>query len=296
MFKTLFFTLFLLATTSAFAKVQARWLTVASVVIDDGKTRILFDPAWTRPTWKHWLNIENLKSDEKLVRDILEKNQLTQVDAVFASHSHFDHVLDAPMVAKVAGATFYTDESSERLTRAYQDPSMKTVRIVKEQEIKIGDFSVLPLTRQHAQILHLFHFLPGAVPENTKLGFYDYHIGETWYYLIKHPDGVILLDQGSKANLEIKKFHSKNIDVLIQGIANRVSDEDLIDGYPKEFSPKVFMPLHFDNFFLEFQSAMNTFLPGIRLEDMLTKMKKAYPSIRVDRPEYAKEIVLLEGK
>ena len=297
MFKTLFFTFCLtLGIQAAHARVTARWMTVASVLIDDGKTKLLFDPAWTRPGIKHWLNIEKFKSDEKLVAEILKKNDLTKIDAVFASHSHFDHVMDAPMVSKLAGAVFYTDESSDRLAMAYKEPRIRTIRMRANQEIRVGDFLITPIPRVHAEILHLFSFLPGAVPANATLSFWDYHVGDTWFFLVKHPEGTILVDQGSEPHIDALKPHAVKIDALIQGVANRKTDETVLDGYPKILGPKVFMPLHFDNFFADFNGGEETRLPGINLEQVMNKMKKAYPLMKVDKPVYGKAVTVLESK
>lgn len=297
MFKTLFFTFCLtLGIQVAGAHVHARWLTVASVLIDDGKTKLLFDPAWTRPGIKHWLNMEKFKSDELLVASILKKNDLTKIDAVFASHSHFDHVMDAPMVSKLAGAVFYTDESSDRLAMAYKEPRIRTIRMRANEKIRVGDFLITPIPREHAEILHLFYFLPGPVPADATLSFWDYHVGDTWFFLVEHPEGTILIDQGSEANLDKIKKHTVKVDVLIQGVANRRSDEAIIEGYSKSFLPKVFMPLHFDNFFADFNEGADTRLPGVNLEDVMGKMKKAYPAMKVDRPVYGKSVMVLESK
>ena len=296
MFKTLFFILMMLMGLSAHADVIVKWLTVASIVIDDGKTRILFDPAWTRPGIRHVLNITPFISDVSLVDRILEKNDLKKVQAVFSSHSHFDHVVDAPMVSKLTGATFYTDQSSQALADAYNDPEIRTMRIKGEEKIQIGDFVVTPMNRFHAQILHLFDFLPGHVPANTKLGFWDYHVGDTWLYLVEHPDGKILIDQGSEAQMKLLSKYASKVDVLIQGIANRKSDEAVIDGYAKALSPAVFIPTHFDNFFADFKDGVESLLPGMNFDSLMDKMKKAYPTMKVNKPLYGQSIKVLETK
>lgn len=294
MLKTLFFIILALGSYKVEATVTAKWLTVSSLVIDDGKTRILFDPAWTRPGILNLLNFSVFKSDETLVKTILQKNAIERMDAVFASHSHFDHVMDAPMVSKLSGAVFYVDESSERIATAYKEPKIRTIRILPSQQIRIGDFLVTPLPRVHSKLLHLFDFLPGPVPKDTDLSFWDYHVGDTWFYLIEHPEITILLDQGSESNLEVLKPHLKHVDVLIQGIANRKSDQIIIDGYAKILKPRQFIPVHFDNFFAEFNEGEEGMLPGIRLEELLTELKKAYPAMSVDRPWYGKTIQLLK--
>jgi L-ascorbate metabolism protein UlaG (beta-lactamase superfamily) len=280
----------------AHSKVEARWMTVSSVVIDDGKSRILFDPAWTRPGLSHWLGISSFKSDEKLVSEILNKNGLAKIDAVFASHSHFDHVMDAPMVSKLTGAIFYTDESSERIANAYHDPKIRTIPVESGKEIRIGDFLITVLGREHSKIFQKIDFLPGAVPADTNLNFWDYHVGNSWFYLIKHPEGTILLDQGCESHVDDALKVSANVDVLLQGWASRKDDESILDGYVKTYKPKIYVPLHFDNFFADFKEGDEGDLPFIKFDQMLSKLKKAYPTMKVDRPLYGRPITLLEIK
>ena len=296
MFKMLFSAFLLMQVSIAWAKVEMRWLTVASVLIEDGETRILFDPMFTRPGILNWLNLKNMTADEELIAQELKHLGIDKLDAVFASHSHFDHVVDAPIVAKLTGAVFYVDKSSERIARAYNDPTIKTDRITALRPIYVGDFKITPVVRTHSPLKLGFHFLPGEVPLDFRFGFYDYHIGETWFYYITHPHGKILVDQGSFPFLDKARGLTESVDVVIQGVANRRTDEVLIEGYPKHLRPKIFIATHFDNFIFDFDRAGNSDLPGIQLGRLLNKLKGAYPGMKVLKPEYGKKIVLFEPK
>lgn len=295
MFKILILTICLfLPLSHAFSKVEVRWFTVASILLEDGETQIFFDPMFTRAGLSHWLKISQLKSDETLVAGIIKEHKLEKVQALFASHSHFDHSIDAPMVSKLTGATFYVDESSERIAKAYKDPKIKTQRFENLKPIKIGKFTITPIKRIHTPIRLIdFEFLPGPVPADFDFDFYDYHVGETWLYFIDHPEGKIVLDQGSEPYIDRLKPFTSDAKVVIQGIANRKSDEAIVEGYIKHLNPQVFIPLHFDNFFFGFDpKADMTYLPGIRMEEVMGKLKKTYPNKRVLEPKYAEKIEL----
>lgn len=296
MFKTVFFIFLLMQSFMVFSRVEMRWLTVASLVLDDGESRILFDPMFTRASILNWLNIKKLKSDEKLVKAELEKLDLMKVDAIFASHSHFDHVIDAPTVSKLTGAVFYVDKNSLRIAKAYKDPLIKTSSITALRPIQVGKFKITPIVRTHSPIFLGIHFLSGEVPVDFDFGFYDYRVGDTWFYYITHPDGKILIDQGSAPFLDKAQSLTKDVDVLIQGVANRKSDEAVLDGYVKHLVPKTFVPSHFDNFVFGFDSKSDSDLPGIKLDRILTKMQDQYPLLRVVKPKYGEKIVLLNGK
>lgn len=278
------------------AKVEVRWFSVTSLVLEDETSKIMFDSMFTRAEIKHWLNLAELRSDEQLVAQIIKENGLENINALFVSHSHYDHVIDTPVIAKLTGGTFYADESNERIAKAYKDPKIKTVRIENLKPIRVGKFTITPIKRTHSPIIRWinFEFLPGPVPENFNFSFYDYHMGDTWFYYIEHPEGNILVDQGSEPFLESLKPFTNKVDVLIQGIANRRTDDVILEGYIKALDPKIFIPTHFDNFFFGFDpKAAVPYLPGIKFEDIMDKLKKKYPEKNIVSPEYGKTINLL---
>lgn len=296
MFKSLFFILISFQSLQGFASVELRWLTVASVAISDGTSTLLFDPSFTRPTIGHWLNFKKLRSDPGLVSSVLKENDLTKVDAVFASHSHFDHVVDAPLVAKIGGAVFYADESQKRIVDAYKDPEIKTSPITPGAVIEVGKFKIIILKRTHAGIFHMFDYLPGSVPSDFDFNFYDYHVGDTWCYVIHHPEGTILIDQGADPYLDLIKPYAFTVDVLIQGVANRKNNESIVDGYLNVYKPKIFIPVHFDNFLGSFDPKTESSLVGVRLDGLLEDIHGKYKETKVIKPRYGEMITLFEKK
>ena len=61
---------------------------------------------------------------------------------------------------------------------------------------------------------------------------------------------------------------------------------DLVN-YVKQYYPDIFA---------DFNDGEETRLPGINLEQVLDKMKKAYPAMKVDKPVYGKAVIVLQGK
>ncbi len=294
--KTLFFTLVCCFSLSGLAKVEVRWMSVASIVLEDEKTVIFIDPMFTRAGVLNWLALSKLRSDEELVKSVLKDNNITKVDALFISHSHFDHSIDAPIVSKLTGGTLYVDQSSERIAKAYKEPKIKTLRIENLKPLQVGEFKITPILREHSPIRTFgFHFLPSPVPADFDFDFYDYHVGDTWLYYIEHPKGKIVIDQGSEPFIDRLKPFTQNADVLIQGIANRINDEAITAGYMDFLKPKVFMPLHFDNFIWRFdpKGGLST-LPQVRYEELMEMMDKKHVGIKMIRPEFGKKFTILE--
>src|SRR5690606_24858140 len=110
--------------------------------------------------------------------------------------------------------------------------------------IQIGKFKITPFLRTHPSIQLLnYNFLPGQVTSDFNFYFYDYKVGDNWFYLVEHPAGNILIDQGSESFLQKIQSHVQKVDVLIQGIANRKNDEMILEGHLKTFKPRVYIPL-----------------------------------------------------
>lgn len=296
MLKFLILTLFSLMLNQALARVEMRWLSVASVYLDDGKTRIMIDPCFTRPGLIHWLNMEKLKSSEQNIRSILMKYELDKVNALFISHSHFDHAVDAAMVAKVTGGTLFVDRSSDRIARAHKDHSIKRLMINEFKTVQVGDFKITPIRRDHLPIKPFgVYFMPGEVAADFDFDLWDYTEGENWMYYIVHPEGSILIDQGGDPRYEKISSFIKKADVLIQGVANRVSDENILNGYVKKLKPKVFLPTHYDNFFLDFKpEEPMVLLPFLKLEALMEKVKVTLPASKVHVPKFNEKVVLFE--
>jgi L-ascorbate metabolism protein UlaG (beta-lactamase superfamily) len=295
MFKTLILSsFFFLSLSQAQARVDMRWFTVAAVVIEDEKTQIMFDPMFTRANLWHWLNFSKLKSDQALVSSVLKEHELNKLNAIFVSHSHFDHSIDAPMVAQLTGATFYVDPSTKIIAEAYKNPGIKTQEVENLKSIQVGNFKITVMKRTHAHIRTLgINFLKGPVSKDFDFDFYDYQMGDTWFYLIEHPEGKILLDQGSEPFSTTVQNFTEKVDVVIQGVANRPSDEATSEGYVKQFSPKIFIPTHFDNFIFSFDPKGSfSYLPGVRLDDVVERLKKDHPDKKIIVPEYGKRIQL----
>lgn len=286
MLKNLFFILLLLLPFSrALAAIELRWLGVASFLIEDGESKILFDPAWTRPGLLHWLGMKSFRPDEPLVDRVLDRMEVTKLDAIFVTHSHYDHIIDAPYVAKKTGAFFYADKSFEIIAKAY-DRLVPTKPLEVNKTIQIGKFKITAYQRDHAPLIGSIDFVPGEVPKDFAFNFWDFKAGKTWIYLLEHPEGVILFHNTRDDDRDLDKYRPdvKSIDLLVQGVTKNDA-ELLVNGYVKTLKPGYLIANHFDNFLADFDFEKTRYLPNIDLRKVEAEMLKAYPYMKFVVPE-----------
>jgi L-ascorbate metabolism protein UlaG (beta-lactamase superfamily) len=276
----------LLLSYSLMAKVSAKWLGVGTILLWDEHQTLMFDPSFTTPGIFQMMGLEKFASNSGLVKQILKDHHPNKIDGIFITHSHYDHVIDAPEVARQTGATLYADRSVRRIAEAYHDPRIKIQDLKVTQ---VGKFKVTPYPRKHSQIFQLFDFLPGEVPKDFNFNYYDYKVGETWIYLVEHADGNILIDDSSGSRLALPE---KKIRVIFQGIANRRDDQEILEGLVKTFSPEIFIPIHFDNFLRSYPDRKGSSLPFIKFESLEQVFKDQQREIRFLKP-VAGEVVEL---
>lgn len=257
------------------------WTGVAGILIDDGEQVLAFDVTFTKPTLGHWLFNKPFISDEKLVLEKIKAFSINKIDALFASHTHFDHAVDIAFLASHFQSTVYAGASLQHLVKSYSIQFKKNItlqEIALDKPIQVGKFKITLFVRPHAPILKFlnWHFAQGEVPTNTRLNFYDYRVGETWCFLIEHPKGNLFIDQGGVPNFEIIK-KIPPIDIAMLGVANKVSLANWSEGYIKLLKPKKIIPLHYDWFLLSFPEK-----PFIMWNSDLDKIKEITKSQQIE--------------
>lgn len=236
--------------------VKITWTGVAGILIEDKETSIGIDLLFTRPSLKHWLFNAIFTSDESLVLEKIRSIPIKKINALFASHTHFDHAVDLPFLGYHFQATLYASTSLTNLTKSYNQlfqRNVQSIPFIAGVPITIGSFKITAFPRTHSAIIQSiqWHFLEGTIATTNGLKFYDYLAGETWNYLIEHPSGNIYFDQSGTPDQELLS-KLPPIDTAVLGVANKKSIEDWIEGYGKTLKPKKIIPTHHDWFLLNF--------------------------------------------
>ncbi len=174
---------------------------------------------------------------------------IDRADAVLVGHTHFDHALDVPAIARRTGCKVYGSQSLENLMGLYGLADQAVVVEVR-RDYEVGPFK--------------FHFVP-SVHSKLQLGLrvpfsgeltcdhvddltpQAYRCGQVWGICIEVA-GMRFYHQGSADFLE-DELTDKNVDVFLCGISGRRFTPKYVERIVRALAPNVIVPTHYDDFF-----------------------------------------------
>ncbi|MGB0929382.1 MAG: MBL fold metallo-hydrolase [Chitinophagales bacterium] len=202
--------------------VTIQFVGVSTVVISDDSTTLMTDGFFTRPAALD-LIFGAVQPDTADIRWSLERLELKKLDAIFVVHSHFDHAMDAPEVARLAGAKMYGSESTANIGRGWNLPENQMEVWKNRQPIQVGKFTITPILSKHYQFANpemrkralggKQEITEPLVPPAPAL---DYKMGGAYTLLFEHPKGSFVL-QSSAGWLE-NSLEGIQTDIVLLGI------------------------------------------------------------------------------
>jgi L-ascorbate metabolism protein UlaG (beta-lactamase superfamily) len=209
--------------------VTVRFTGTATLVFSDGETTWMTDGWFSRPGPLQVL-FGKIKPDLDAITKGLERNHVTKLAAVFVLHSHYDHAMDAPEVAKRTGALLLGSESTANIGRGWGLPE-EQIRVVENREpIALGKFTLTPIELRHFQFPdpELAARALGDpdidAPLVPPVGAFDYKVGKVYALHVAHPKGTWLI-LGSAGFVE-GALEGYDADVVFLGIGALGSQTD----------------------------------------------------------------------
>ena len=86
--------------------------------------------------------LRKISPDPRLIEAGLRAAKITTVDAIFVSHSHHDHVMDAALTAKKCGSQLYGSSSALNVGSGGGLSRPKLHPIEPNMVISVGDFRI----------------------------------------------------------------------------------------------------------------------------------------------------------
>lgn len=171
------------------------------------------------------------------------------VVGVLVGHTHWDHAVDAPELARRFGCGVYGSSSLVRLM-ALHGLADRAVEVEPYKAYELGPFVVSFTPSLHSKLIlglavpfageltcdHLDALSPGA-----------YRCGQVWGIKVEVA-GVSFYHQGS-ANLIDDAVRARGVDFFLAGVAGRGFTDRYWDRILRRLEPRTVIPTHFDDFF-----------------------------------------------
>jgi L-ascorbate metabolism protein UlaG (beta-lactamase superfamily) len=168
---------------------------------------------------------------------------------VLVGHTHFDHAVDAPALARRLDCKAYGSSSLVALM-ALHGMAERAVKVDPYRVYELGPFEVSFTPSAHSKLLlglavpydgeltceHLDSLSPGA-----------YRCGQVWGISIAVA-GTRFYHQGS-ANLIDDAVRERGVDVFLAGVAGRGFTDRYWQRILPLLEPRAVVPTHYDNFF-----------------------------------------------
>ncbi|PXA86764.1 MBL fold metallo-hydrolase [Nostoc sp. 3335mG] len=227
---------------------SAQFFGTTTLLFRDGAHAVMMDSLLTRPGLRKAL-FGKVASNPKRVGWALSTGKVGPVDLLLVSHSHYDHVLDAPAVARATGATIVGSRSTREVALGGGISDAK-IRVVQGGEhLDAGDFQVTVFRSLHSA----GDRVPGEITEplNAPASVKAYKEGGTYAFLIEH-DGLRILVHAS-ANFVPGMYRGVHADIVYLATGGLgAQTDDFARAYWHEVvettDAKLVVPIHWDDF------------------------------------------------
>jgi L-ascorbate metabolism protein UlaG (beta-lactamase superfamily) len=192
---------------------RVMFLGVSTLLVSDGESSILIDGFFSRPGLLATA-FRKIGPDRAVISRALSRAGIDKLDAIITCHSHYDHAMDAPQVARRTGATLYGSISTAWLARG-QDLPEGQIRVVRGGEhLRFGNFEVDLVRSAHVDHGQAMGSLDEAlIPPAHAL---EYLEGGSFSILIGHA-GRRMLVQSSAGFVE-GALAGESADVVFLGV------------------------------------------------------------------------------
>lgn len=235
--------------------ITVRYTGTATLVFSDGETTWMTDGWFSRPGPLQVL-FGKIEPDLDAITKGLERNELSKVSAVFPLHSHYDHAMDAPEVARRTGALLLGSESTANIARGW-GLAEEQIRVVTDRElITLGEFTITPIESRHFQFPNPEMAARALgdpeidAPLTPPVDAFDYRVGKAYALHVAHPKGSWLI-LGSAGFVE-GALEAYDADIVFLGVGGLGSQTEAYrESYWKESvehaNPKRVIPIHWDS-------------------------------------------------
>jgi L-ascorbate metabolism protein UlaG (beta-lactamase superfamily) len=260
--------------------IEVRWLGTAGFAISHGGFTVLIDPYVTRAPLARCV-LSKLASDGRAI-----DRHASRADAIVVGHTHFDHALDVPEIAKRTGATVFGSRSAATLCRAAGLPEAR-VRDVERAPgadpivAEVGPFRLRFVPSAHSRFVLGRVPFPGDITDcdDVPMRAERYRCGAVFAVEITVA-GKTIVHLGSAELARSDGFASREADLLLLCVAGWTSSANLPERVARALSPKNVVLSHWDDFFRPIDVPARV-LPAIGFDRLVDRLTRATREARV---------------
>ncbi len=242
---------------------EIEWLGTAGYRLTYEGRSLLIDPYLTRVPLAAVLKRETVPADPRLHDRYLAN--AGDVAGILVGHTHFDHAIDVPALARRYGVDAYGSASLAHLMSLHGLRS-QAVEVEPDRTYEIGPFAVRFVPSLHSKLI-----LGYAVPSDGELTCEHldaltptaYRCGQVYGIHITAGETTIY-HQGS-ANLIDDLVPDGGVDVFLAGIAGRRFTDRYWERILRRLDPAVVVASHYDDFFRPLSQPKQGFSLNVRL-------------------------------
>ena len=261
-------------------RVTATWMGTAGVMLDDGTTALLIDPFVSRPSIGRVVFGRPVPVDEARIDLWMEMPGIERTAAVFVSHSHYDHSMDAPSFARRLDARLVGSPSTAIIGERSGLPADRIDVVEPGQPMRFGEFTVTMLHSQHGKAVAGRVPYPGNVEPDfeTPAKAKDYRMGGAYAVVVQHSAGTAV-HHGS-AGWNPAMYDHIDADVVFLGLAGRDDTATYLGAVLDATNARRVVPIHWDNFFRGFDESLAP-LGSARVGEFLDHLADTRPDLTV---------------
>lgn len=224
-----------------------------TLLFDDGIDQILFDAHLTRPSLLRYI-FSSAETDHDLVDEKIRLHKISRLSAIFISHTHHDHVMDMPFIAKRTGAMVYGSSSAMNVARGSDVPEERLVEFEAGKIYEINAFKITVIPSLHSKPTILNNDLGETIdaPLRQPARLRDYKEGGSYdFYVEAHGKKYMIRPSFNYIEGQMDGYQA---DVLFLGVAGLAkadaeTERKFFHETVDKLNPKLVIPLHWDNFF-----------------------------------------------
>jgi len=223
---------------------ELTWLGTAGFRLAYQGTVVWIDPYVTRLSLRDLLARRAVPASQRAIATWIDR-----ADAVLVGHTHFDHALDVPAIARRFGCKAYGSTSLAHLMKLH-DLAPQAVVVEPHRDYEVGPFRFHFVPSRHAR-LQLGLAVPYAgeltCDHIDELSPQRYRCGQVWGIYVEVA-GTRFYHQGS-ADLIEGEIRDRGVDVFLCGIAGRRFTPRYVERIVRALQPARIVPSHYDDFF-----------------------------------------------